>query len=37
MTYDFFANKADKINILDFIFKNTDLKVFDLASPFGQV
>ncbi len=36
MTYDFFANKTDKINLLDFIFKETDLKVFDLASPFEQ-
>lgn len=36
MTYDFFANKSDKLNLLDFIFKETDLKVFDLASPYGQ-
>jgi len=36
MTYDFFANKSDKIDFLDFIFKETDLKVFDLASPYGQ-
>jgi hypothetical protein len=36
MTYNFFANKSDKINLLDFIFKDTDLKVFDLASPYGQ-
>ena len=36
MTYDFFAIKTDKINLLDFIFKDTDLKVFDLASAFGQ-
>ena len=36
MTYDFFASKSDKINLLDFIFKETDLKVFDLASPYGQ-
>lgn len=36
MTYDFFANKSDKIDLLDFIFKETDLKVFDLISPYGQ-
>jgi hypothetical protein len=36
MTYDFFANKSDKIKLLDFIFEETDLKVFDLASPYGQ-
>lgn len=36
MTYDFFATKSDKINLLDFIFKETDLKLFDLASPYGQ-
>ncbi len=36
MTYDFFATKADKINLLDFLFKETDLRVFDLASPYGQ-
>ena len=36
MTYDFFANKSDKINVLDFIFKETDLRIFDLASPYGQ-
>jgi hypothetical protein len=36
MTYDFFANKSDKISLLDFIFKETDLKVFDFASPYGQ-
>ncbi len=36
MTYDFFAANSDKINLLNFIFKETDLKVFDLASPYGQ-
>ena len=36
MTYDFFANKSDKINLLDFIFRETDLKIYDLASPYGQ-
>jgi hypothetical protein len=36
MNYDFFADKSDKINLLDFIFKETDLKVFDHASLAGQ-
>ncbi len=36
MTYDFFADKADKIEILDFIFKDTDLQVYDLGSPYGK-
>ena len=36
MTYDFFADQSDKINLLDFLFRETDLKVFDLASPYGQ-
>ena len=36
MTYDFFATKSDKINLLDFIFRETDLKIYDLASSYGQ-
>ena len=36
MNYDFFADKADKLEILDFIFKDTDLHVYDLGSPYGQ-
>jgi hypothetical protein len=36
MTYDFFADKGDKLEILDFIFKNTDLQVYDLSSPYDQ-
>lgn len=36
MTYDFFADKADKLEILDFIFKKTDLHVYDLYSSYGQ-
>jgi hypothetical protein len=36
MTYDFFADKADKIEILDFIFKDTDLQLYDLGSEYGQ-
>lgn len=36
MTYDFFADKTDKLTVLDFIFNETDLQVFDLSSPYGQ-
>jgi hypothetical protein len=36
MTYDFFADKADKLDILEFIFKDTDLHVYDLSSAYGQ-
>jgi hypothetical protein len=36
MNYDFFADKADKLEILDFIFNDTDLHVYDLGSPYGQ-
>jgi len=36
MTYNFFADTRDKIDILDFIFKNTDLLIYDHYSPFGQ-
>lgn len=36
MTYDFYADKGDKIEILNFIFSETDLQVFDKDSAFGQ-
>ena len=36
MTYDFFANKADKLKVLDFIFEETDLQVYDLGSRYGE-
>ena len=36
MNYDFFADKADKLKVLDFISKDTDLQVYDLGSPYGQ-
>ena len=36
MTYNFFANKEDKIDILEFIFKETDLRVYDSSSHYGQ-
>ena len=36
MTYDFFADKADKLQILEYIFNDTDLQVYDLSSLYGQ-
>jgi|SRR5436190_11486682 len=36
MTYDFFADNIDKLQILEFIFKETDLQVYDLSSQYGQ-
>ncbi len=36
MTYDFFADKGTKLKILEFIFKETDLHVYDLSSKPGQ-
>jgi hypothetical protein len=36
MNYDFFANKQDKISVLEFIFNATELQVFDLGSPYGK-
>ena len=36
MTYDFFANKIDKIVFLNFIFKETNLRIFDHYSPYSQ-
>lgn len=36
MTYDFFADKADKLQILEYIFSETDLQVYDLSSLYGQ-
>lgn len=36
MTYDFYADKNDKIEILNFIFRETDLQIFDSDSAYGQ-
>lgn len=36
MHYNFFAGKRDKLTILDFIFTQTDLQVYDHYSPYGQ-
>jgi hypothetical protein len=35
MTYGFFADKEDKLEVLDFIFTETDLRVYDKDSPYG--
>lgn len=36
MNYNFFADKEDKIEILKFIFNETDLHVYDLGSEYGK-
>jgi hypothetical protein len=36
MNYNFFADRADKIKILDLILNDTDLRMYDLSSPYGQ-
>lgn len=36
MNYNFLADKADKIQVLNFIFENTDLQIFDSYSKHGQ-
>ena len=36
MNYTFFADKDDKLKVLEFIFKETDLHIYDLGSPYGQ-
>lgn len=36
MNYNFYAGKKDKLEILEFIFEETDLKVYDLDSPYGK-
>jgi hypothetical protein len=36
MNYNFFAVKDDKLDILDYIFNETDLHIYDLSSKFGQ-
>jgi hypothetical protein len=36
MTYNFYAAKTDKLKILDYIFRETDLHVFDLYSASGE-
>ena len=33
MTYDFFVDEIDKVKILEFILRETDLKFFDNYSP----
>ena len=36
MNYNFYADKIDKIAVIDFIFNETDLQIYDLGSPYGQ-
>jgi len=35
MSYDFFAAEEDKLILLNYIFSETDLQIFDLASEYG--
>lgn len=36
MNYNFYANADDKLKILEYIFKKTDLKIFDLSSDLTE-
>jgi hypothetical protein len=36
MNYNFFADKSDKLEILEFIFRETDLHIYDLSSKYGE-
>lgn len=36
MTYDFFAGEEDKVKLLNYIFNDTDLCIFDLSSRYGE-
>jgi hypothetical protein len=36
MTYEFFANKDDKLQVLQYIFMDTDLQIYDAYSSYGQ-
>lgn len=36
MNYDFFADRADKLQILEYILCETDLQIYDASSIYGQ-
>lgn len=36
MTYNFFADEEDKIAILEYILSQTDLRIYDLYSAYGE-
>ncbi len=36
MNYDFYANESDKIILLEYVFNETDLKIFDLYSNYEE-
>ena len=36
MNYNFYADKIDKIEILEFLFKETDLRIYDLGSSYDH-
>ncbi|KUG08179.1 hypothetical protein [Solirubrum puertoriconensis] len=35
MNYNFFASKTDKLALLDYLFTETDLRLYELSSAFG--
>jgi len=37
MNFDFFADEPDKLALLELIFSETELRIFDLSSPWGQL
>jgi hypothetical protein len=36
MTYNFYADKTDKLQILEYILSQTDLQIYDLSSSYGH-
>lgn len=36
MNYNFYAGENDKLEIIEFIFNETDLKIYDFYSPYGE-
>lgn len=36
MNYNFYASKVDKLALLDYLFTETDLRLYDLYSAFGE-
>jgi len=36
MNYNFYADKSDKIEILEYLFRETDLEIYDSYSEYGQ-
>jgi hypothetical protein len=36
MNYNFFASESDKITLLNYLFANTDVQIFDSYSPYDE-